>query len=120
MSINDWWNSLTTDATGGSLDDMTTGKISPNYVIANGGTYTATGSFDFATVTAGTPIQDVIKEAQRKTDERISRIEERLALFVPNHKLEAEYLQLKRLADQYRELESKIIEQERMTRILRD
>lgn len=49
----------------------------------------------------------------------LEKIENRLALFTPNHELEQEWEELKNIRNQYMELEKKILEQEKIMRILK-
>lgn len=60
-----------------------------------------------------------IKFGNVSLKETLESINSRLAILVPNPKLESEFDELKQLAEQYRELEKKLIEQSQMWDLLK-
>jgi len=107
------------------LKQTTTANIS----IAHSGTG-GTGWSNLAS-TAHTDIQSKLKvqgDAEFNGDVRIQgrsiletleRVEERLAILVPNVRMEKDWKELQRLREQYIELEKKLLEQQRVFDILK-
>jgi hypothetical protein len=113
-------------------------NVSNNNQVPNGGynlsgaglTYTtATGAGNWATNIATEPFytkkpkveitdKDLVIDGLSLRDFMHS-VNERMAIMVPNPKLEEEFEELKALANQYRELERKLLEQKEMWETLK-
>jgi hypothetical protein len=108
------------------INQTTTANIS----IVNGGTGINYGWSNLAS-TAHTDIQSKLRvhgDADfdgditvkgRSLTETLERVEERLAILVPNVRLEQDWKELKDLRQQYVELERKLLEQQRVFDILK-
>jgi len=61
-----------------------------------------------------------IKIGDSSLSEVLAKLEERLNILHHNHKLEDKWESLRKLGNQYRELEKELIEKEKMWKILKD
>jgi len=98
-----------------------------NVTIANGGTAIASG-LSYTTATTATWSQPNAKVKITDSDIEIDglslkatlhTLNERMAIMVPNPRLEAEFEELRELADRYRELERKLLDQKKMWETLK-
>jgi len=92
------------------------------------GTGTGTGPYTIRTdpnikgasllVSGDAELEGYVKIKGKSLTELIDNIEQRLAILHPNEKLEAKWEKLKKLGDEYREMEKDILHSEEMWKIL--
>ena len=84
--------------------------------------YTFSGSSGFSNNNTGTvcvPEEGDFKIGERSLKDFMDKVEQRLAILRPNEGLEARWEELKKLGDQYRELEKELQDKEKMWDILK-
>jgi hypothetical protein len=107
-------NVFTAGSSGGAGIYYTTAPANPyaDVIIGSNGTSTLR-------VKGNAEFEGDIKLNGKSLDETLTKIEERLAILHANPKLEEKWEKLKELGKQYRELETDIIEKEKIWSILK-
>jgi hypothetical protein len=108
---------------------VSTVSITPNYTFANSGlTSSITGSGGWSTTPLTVGNSGMLSLVGDKADieingvslcETLKSLEQRLNILRPNPSLETDWDDLRKLGEQYRELENKILEKQKMWDILK-
>lgn len=108
---------LTAGGTGGSGGTYyTTSQTGPTWSIANNSNSAMAGE---VRILGDAVFEGNIKWQDRDMREWFESVESRLAILQPNTKLEAEYEELAELRNQYKELEKRLLEKQRVFDILK-
>lgn len=108
---------LTAGGTGGSGGTYyTTSTTSPTWSIANNSNSAIAGE---VRIVGDAVFEGNIKWQDRDMREWFESVESRLAILRPNTKLEAEYEELAEIGRQYKELEKRLLEKQRVFDILK-
>ena len=108
---------LTAGGTGGSGGTYyTTSTTSPTWSIANNSNSAMAGE---VRILGDAVFEGNIKWQDRDMREWFESVESRLAILQPNTKLEAEYEELAEIGRQYKELEKRLLEKQRVFDILK-
>ena len=103
-----------------NMTNINTNRITNNSVVASEIDWTTTLSSDVKIIDGNLVIEngDLLIDSYNIL-QAINNIEERLVILHPNPELEDDWEELKNLGNQYRELEKKILEKEKMWDILK-
>lgn len=106
--------------TTGNLINHTYNYTTPSYSIdALSATYTSPATQGSLRVMGTAEFEGDVKIKGVSLDERLNAIEDRLCILRPNNDLEGKWEKLKKLGEEYRELERELLEQEKVWDILK-